>query len=190
MVGYMKKMLQTDASVLLATGEKHWKSNEQIRKLMNVSNLQAELHYRRLNWLRDIIKFPEDNVQLRAALIGKLQIDEQNQQRRNPWFQQFVDAVNALALAVNRTITLDEDLVTYGDQLLFDPVYMHWIFLISLKKVRSYLDPVPPVVELADSPEVLVQCGYVFPDGSVCTYENTVHAVNSHRTSQHPQTNF
>ena len=61
--------------------------------MLNVSNLQAELHYRRLKWLTKIILSPHDNLQLRAVLVGTLEIDTDGQQTRNPWIQQFIDAI-------------------------------------------------------------------------------------------------
>ena len=180
-----EKMLQTNASITLQTGEKRWKTNEEIRKIMNVSNLQSELHYRRLSWLREMLMRPAENVQLRAALVGTLDIDQEDQQDRNPWVQQFIDALKQLLTHMSRPDTLEEDLQAQGDQLLFDRTYMDWLIGAPISSVRSYLDPVPPETEAAENPALRLICNVILEDGSMCPYAGTAAQMNMHRTVTH-----
>ena len=42
--------------------------------MLEVANVYDERRIRRVGWLLDIVKHPEDNVQLRAALGGDLYV--------------------------------------------------------------------------------------------------------------------
>ncbi len=48
------------------------RSNLEVRTMFRLPTFQSELRYRKLAWLQDMIAYPEDNAQVRAALFGKL----------------------------------------------------------------------------------------------------------------------
>ncbi len=56
---------------------------------MKVANMDSELSYRRFKWSQDIINFPSDNGQVRAAVFGTLQ-DGLEPEEFNPWVEQWV----------------------------------------------------------------------------------------------------
>ena len=56
---------------------------------------------RRLDWLRQIVQSPEDNVQLKAAVFGTLDIVAGVEIGWNPWVQQWERDLDELAQATN-----------------------------------------------------------------------------------------
>ena len=57
-----------------------------------MSSVEQELKVRRLKWLRDIMAYPEENVQLRAALGGRMDIgDRRIGGEYVPWLNQVIE---------------------------------------------------------------------------------------------------
>ena len=61
-------------SVYEHEGKKRQHCNERVRVLLGLTCVKDMLGIRRLGWLLDILAHPSENVQLRAALGGKLQL--------------------------------------------------------------------------------------------------------------------
>ena len=61
---------------------------------MRITCVHDELRIRRLNWLQDIHKHPEDNVQLRAALAGTLKTTQvEIHEEYSTWLTQMANDV-------------------------------------------------------------------------------------------------
>ena len=54
---YARKVLGAEGVRVTAEGERHNKSNEEIRRLLRLTNMHEELRIRKLNWLQNIINF-------------------------------------------------------------------------------------------------------------------------------------
>ena len=66
-------------------------TNEQVRRLLRLTNVHDELRIRRLKWLHDMHANPHENVQLRAALGGRLKTSRHEMVMEYvPWLDQLV----------------------------------------------------------------------------------------------------
>ena len=73
-------------------GGKWQHSNAKIRDILRLTNVHDELRIRRLRWIKDMQDHPDENVQLRAALGGKLQTKGLTiEGEYNPWMQQIAE---------------------------------------------------------------------------------------------------
>ena len=76
----------------LVEGTMHQCSNEDLRKHMKVFTVHSTLRSRRLKWIQNIIKHPEDNVQLRAAVAGKITTKQGDiEEPYSPWLDMIYD---------------------------------------------------------------------------------------------------
>ena len=56
----------------MITRKKRQRSNAWIREELRITSVFLELRIRRLKWLRCMLQNPEDNVQVRAAVAGRM----------------------------------------------------------------------------------------------------------------------
>ena len=69
----MRKVLGADNSVEVE-GVRRQISNSEVRRKFGTCTLDSTMSKRRLDWLAQIVDKPEDNVQLRAAIFGTLDV--------------------------------------------------------------------------------------------------------------------
>jgi hypothetical protein len=71
--------------------------NEWVRKKLGIYTTESELSKRRVKWYKKMLIYPEENKLLRAALTGKLEMDEHEYTGFTPWIELIMDDVSTLS---------------------------------------------------------------------------------------------
>ena len=75
---YMRTILRMDGSWEQENGQIRQKSNCAIREMFDTHNVHSLLQYRRIKWFQEMHRRPEEYVQLRAALNGRLSEEQED----------------------------------------------------------------------------------------------------------------
>jgi hypothetical protein len=64
---------------------------------MGIYTTESELARRRVKWYKKMLMYPDENKLLRAALTGKLELDEYEHTRFTPWIEMLMDDLTTLS---------------------------------------------------------------------------------------------
>jgi hypothetical protein len=78
-------------------------TNEWVRRKLGTHTCESELSRRRVKWYKTMLRHPEDNKLLRAALTGQLEIDEDEHTRFTPWIELLMEDLSKLADILDTT---------------------------------------------------------------------------------------
>ena len=126
--------------------------------------MKSELRYRRLTWLISILRYPADNVQLRAAVFGEVMHNRESQQI-NQLVQLLAEDLQALADVLQIQFNANDILDNVGPCAFISYPIMHWLFDADCTQVRTYEDPRTQAVP---SPHQDIYCDWIYADGAVC----------------------
>ena len=79
LLGLARKALGRRSTFIHTAGKRRYWSDKHIRTSMGMYTTFSMLRARRLGWWREIIRHPEENEQLLAALLGTLVLEELDQ---------------------------------------------------------------------------------------------------------------
>ena len=186
-----------------AQGEKRQYSNSWVRESLGISNVKAEMAIRRLGWYRDMLLHPDENVQLRAALVGRLTTSRVViHAPYHPWLLQLVGDIRWMLTKVAATgMAEDMDRCHYGQgcldrwverdtlSLLFDPTEVAWFMHLTVdpRELKDYGDPPKPAVRPV--PEGQLACDSFAEDGAPCQFVGGPAALGVHKFYHHGQCN-
>ena len=88
LIGLGRKVVGREGIYIQAdTRRQH--SSSKIRELLSISSCFIELRIRRLQWITEILKHPSHNIQLRAALGGRMKLEHAEiDEEFTPWLAQ------------------------------------------------------------------------------------------------------
>ena len=70
-------------------GARHQRNNREIRRGMGINSVWEEMKVRRLIWLEDMLRNPDENMQVRAAIGGELEMAGRRVEGEfTPWLMQ------------------------------------------------------------------------------------------------------
>ena len=124
-------------------GNETWKSErmEVLRERLGIPSVQSELQARRVKWLQQIGKRPEEYLSMLAALTGTYSWDPTEQlaedgwasEHANPWLAQFLEDVRAVCAA---STEVAEEVGPLG----WRGVFSSWAFLkFNSARLRGYV---------------------------------------------------
>jgi len=90
-------------------------SNNEIRKNMELPTIKSIVEKRKLKWLKDIIQSPDDNIMLRAALTGDLELDTNNLTNFTPWIEEMTMIITKAAHRNNSDLNVAEKIRGEGN---------------------------------------------------------------------------
>ena len=177
--------------------------NNDIREIMGLSCIRLELRLRRLKWLRDILDNPRENVQLRAAVAGNLQLPGEILTKPYlPWLNIIrADLIWYLRETMRSMDWRDHERCREGIHTLnlwdqqgqlgkiLSPDLMVWFKHITtdLHDLRHYKDISEP--RESQMPQGESRCEHVNMDGSVCQFQGPPALMGLHRYYDHGMCN-
>ena len=87
------------AGARLVGGVRRQVGDNKVREWLGISTVESELRARRLKWWKGIVRSPEENRQLLAALFGRMdrELQEGMEVGIPPWVRQLVGDLAVLA---------------------------------------------------------------------------------------------
>jgi hypothetical protein len=96
-----RKVMAGRACTTDSEDQKKAHTNEWVRKGLGIYTTESELSRRRVKWYKKMLTYPEENKLLRAALTGKLELDEHEFTRFTPWIELLMDDLTTLSDKLN-----------------------------------------------------------------------------------------
>ena len=203
MLSLGRKVVGKDG-IYVQDGTRRQHSNSRIRELLQISSCFLELRIRRLQWILDILQYPSHNIQLRAALGGRIKLEHcEIEVEFTPWLMQAKhDLEWLIAESFRLGRTLDRDRAHEGHTLLrawtldktliliLDPRSMRWFrsMSIQLHDLRCHTDPVyPESAARLNAGEI--QCEETLEDGTPCAFVGRPADVGVHKYYHHGKCN-
>ena len=136
LVTLARKAMGSKGTYIHSSGQGRSVDEITVRRWIGLHTTESILCVRRLTWWRDIQGHPEDNEQLRAALLGKLRIEEEMNITVGtvPWIKQLKEDIQrAIALAGTNEDNRME-CARYGDDHILQG---RWITYITQKTLET-----------------------------------------------------
>ena len=156
-------------------GVRRQKSNEEVRTAFGTHTLISTLRKRRLDWLRNIVRFPEENIQLWAAVFVKLKHVQGIDMEWNLWVLQWEHVLLDLASKIGSTESFPLLHSSGEKQKYCISEHVTWFVSseVGAKIVCTRREAPQDNVEV--EPEM--RCDHLMPDGSACQFAGSRGAI-------------
>ena len=136
-----------------------------------------------------MLQQPQENKQIRAALLGTLPDIPQDHPANGqcPWITQLINDLRQLMFHYPHTQSIDELVGNQGQSWLFGPQALEWLQNYDFRLVRTAMTPPHTVTTAADDQDT--QCPFRDAYGTQCMYTGDPRKVANHYRT-HGQTTY
>ena len=92
-----RKVMAGRACITDMDDQKKTHTNEWVRRRMGIYTTESELARRRVKWYKTMLTYPDENKLLRAALTGRMKLDEDEHTNFTPWIEMLMDDLSTLS---------------------------------------------------------------------------------------------
>jgi hypothetical protein len=116
MCALLRKVLHDDANKFDKETNK-WSSinNNDLRKKANLPTIKSTIEKRKLQWLQNMIREKDDNVLIRAALTGDMEIDREGITNFTPWMEEMCHILTKAITRNNSSLNIAQKITQHGN---------------------------------------------------------------------------